>query len=63
MEVKAAVLDYFFTKVAQYVTMALINMPLMQFVHYWDIRQVAQSGPQDLSNGIYKPIIVSDWMM
>ena len=60
---KAAVLDYFFTKVAQYVTMTSINMPLMQFVHYWDIRQVAQSGPQDLLNGIYNSVTTLNWMM
>ena len=61
MDMKAVVLDYFFTKVAQYVTIASIKMLLTQFVHYWDIRQVAQSGPRDL-NGIYNPITVSNSM-
>ena len=61
MEMKAAVLDYFFSTVAQYVTMASVRMLLTQFVLYWDIRQMGQSGPQD-PNGVYNPIIVSNWM-
>ena len=62
MEMKEAVLDYFFTKVAQYVTMASINMPLMQFVLYWDIQQEAQSGPQD-QDGVYNSVTLLNWMM
>ena len=58
MEMKAAVLDYFFTKVAQYVTMASIKMPLMQFVLCWDIWLLAQNGPQDPKFGVYNLLTV-----